>query len=98
MLDYEFHPEARRELAEELKYLTQIDQTLTPGFGLEIEAAITLIRTQPELFRLRKNHRRINLQRFSFYLPFNVIDDTVFIYAIAHSARRPGYWKKRLSS
>ena len=50
------------------------------------------------MFRLREgNYRRANLDRFPFYLPYIIRDETLIILAIAHNSRHPDYWKQRIS-
>jgi len=36
------------------------------------------------------------LQRFPFRVIYIELPDAMWIVAIAHCARKPGYWKKRL--
>lgn len=41
--------------------------------------------------------RKVQLQRFDEYgLVYTVIDDTLWIVAVAHARRKPGYWIARL--
>jgi plasmid stabilization system protein ParE len=40
--------------------------------------------------------RRVVLQRFPYFIVFFDWQDEIYIVAIAHSKRRPGYWKKRV--
>lgn len=40
--------------------------------------------------------RRVVLQRFPYFIVFFDWQDEVYIVAVAHSKRRPGYWKKRV--
>lgn len=39
--------------------------------------------------------RRYVIQRFPFALLYQVLEDAIEIVAIAHSRRRPGYWRGR---
>jgi plasmid stabilization system protein ParE len=40
--------------------------------------------------------RRVVLQRFPYFIVFFDWQDEVYIVAVAHAKRRPGYWKKRV--
>lgn len=40
-------------------------------------------------------HRRCILRVFPYSLVFRVEGDTVWIMAVAHMSRRPGYWRRR---
>lgn len=43
--------------------------------------------------------RRIRLQRFDEYdLVYTVVNDTLWIVAVAHAKRKPGYWVDRLTT
>ena len=43
--------------------------------------------------------RRIRLQRFDEYdLVYTVVNDTLWIVAMAHAKRKPGYWIDRLTT
>ena len=41
--------------------------------------------------------RRLVLREFPFSVVYRASPDRVVIYAFAHSKRRPGYWRSRLS-
>lgn len=40
--------------------------------------------------------RRVVLRRFPYFIVFFDWQDEVYIVAVAHAKRRPGYWKKRV--
>ena len=95
-MKYRYHPEARNELAEALGFYHDIDFELADRFHHEIARAIHVISNNPQIRRLReKSWRRYNLNRFPFYLPYSIENDTIVILAIAHQSRKPGYWKNR---
>lgn len=92
-----FHPEAELELDSAVAYY----ENRRRGLGLELERevfrATDAIREAPGRWTVHKGDvRKYALHRFPFTVFFLVIDDTVWIVAVAHAARRPGYWKKRL--
>ena len=41
--------------------------------------------------------RRAALRRFPYGLVYVVLDDVLWIVAVAHSRRRPGYWHQRMN-
>ena len=47
--------------------------------------------------RLRRSYRRVNLKVFPFYGACAIEEDLVWVLAISHGHRRPGYWMKRMS-
>ena len=66
------------------------------------EKTLADIATKPLRFSLMEmrrnpgNIRRARLKNFPIYIPFQVFDADVYVLAVAHAARRPGYWRKRL--
>ena len=93
-----FHPAAEPELLEALRYYRDIDHFLGKDLDNRISRMIADIKKHSRMFRLREgNYRRANLDRFPFYLPYIIRDETLIILAIAHNSRHPDYWKQRIS-
>lgn len=71
------------------------------GLGAEFFDAVghivSLIQAQPEMGTLSKDRRtrRVLVPRFPYEVVYQVFEDEIVIVAIAHSKRRPDYWKKR---
>ena len=93
------HPAADEELAEAVLYYTEIDSELGVRFYGEIARLIQEVCTQPQRFRRFDPPAR---RHFSTWFPYAVIyldqPDRVWIVAVMHLKRRPGYWKRRLKS
>jgi plasmid stabilization system protein ParE len=78
------------------------------GIGLgdrllsEIQAAITLISAHPTIgeavprVRVREKVRRVPLRHFPFLLVYREYPDYLEVVALAHTSRRPKYWRSRL--
>lgn len=71
------------------------------GFGEEFlaaaEAALAFIRAHPESGRPGPHGTRSHpAKRFPFRLIYEVQPDRIWIVAVAHLSRRPGYWVRRL--
>ena len=65
-------------------------------FKDEVDRYVLWIADHPELYRLRPGgYRRINLRVFPYYIPYVVRDETLWILAVAHAARKPLYWISR---
>ncbi len=73
-----------------------------PGLGRwfydEVIAHLDWIAATPDVPRLRKGYRRVNLKVFRFYVAYVIESDRVWILAVAHGSTRPGYWRKRMRS
>jgi plasmid stabilization system protein ParE len=92
----EFHPEADAELSAQFEFYQQQQAGLGHRFYLEVLACVDWLRENPTLPRARKGFRRINLKVFPFYIAYVVEADVIWVLAVAHGSRKPGYWKGRL--
>ena len=98
MRSYEFHPEAQAELLEiTQRYLSQ-DEAVGEDFRAEVRRAVESILENPEASQVIAAHgvRRKVLQRFPHGLYYILRAGCVFIIALGHHKRRPGYWRERL--
>lgn len=91
-----FHHEADQELTEAQAWYRKRSEVAAQAFALEIDHAIRSIADAP----LRWPHglrgeRRFVLDRFPYTLLYRVRADHIFITAVAHQSRRPGYWRHR---
>lgn len=98
-----YHPEALAELGAAQDWY----EAEMPGLGLElqdaIEEAIDRIKATPEAapawpdIDAPVTVRRALIRRFPFALAYFVHAGTVSIIAVAHTSRKPGYWRHRLA-
>jgi toxin ParE2 len=88
---------AQRELDEAVSYYNGQVAGLGDAFLLEVVATIERIRRFPEGWHpLGKNIRRCRLRRFPYGLIYQPDKNEILIIAVAHSHRRPSYWRDRL--
>jgi plasmid stabilization system protein ParE len=91
------HGAARAELDEAITYY----EGCTPGLGLDlqskVEEAVANIQQNPQSWRPHKQtgFRKYFVGRFPFIVFYLETSDCIWIVAIAHHSRRPGYWKRR---
>ncbi len=91
-----FHSEAEQELAEHEAWYRQRSEVAAQGFLLELDHAIAAVAEAPERWPIgRHGDRRYVFPRYPFTLLYRVHGDHVFITAVAHQSRRPGYWHHR---
>lgn len=69
-----------------------------------VERCLALIAEAPERWPIYPMRRRVVylvrryvMQEYPYVLPYYVWGDTVFVLAVAHTSRKPGYWLSRLS-
>jgi plasmid stabilization system protein ParE len=94
-----FHPEAREELVESARFLDE----KTSGLGLDFLAAVQKATDRltrfPESGPVENtNIRKCLVRGFPFTLLYEVNPDHIYIAAVMHQHRRPGYWKGRLGN
>lgn len=96
-MNYKFHPEAEQELHQAaLRYESEV-RGLGRRFGEEVERVIQLLLEHPELGSILDNDlRHFILRRFPFSIVYATATNLVYIVAIAHSSRKPGYWQPRV--
>ncbi len=91
-----FAEEARQELLDGISSYEEVCADLGARFKDEVDRCALWIVGHPELYRLRPTgYRRINLRVFPYYVAYVVRGETLWILAIAHSARKPLYWISR---
>lgn len=89
---------AQRELDEAVAYYNSQAPGLGDAFLLETVAAIDRISRFPRAWHpLGENTRRCRLRRFPYGLIYHEEQGEVLIVAVAHSHRRPDYWRDRLA-
>lgn len=94
-------PEAEDETRAAALWYEQQRSGLGVEFLTAVDVAIQRIRQAPLRFAhvesLPEEHnvRRVLVDRFPFMLVYVVQGDEIRIVAVAHTSRRPGYWRNR---
>jgi toxin ParE1/3/4 len=92
-----FHPEASQEYTQAAEYYAAIAPELGGRFYDEIERLIDQVRRQPDRFLcVSPPARRALARKFPYSVVYLDEPDRVWIIAVMHAKRRPGYWRKRL--
>ena len=88
---------ARREFLAQLVHYDLQEAGVGARFAAEIEAATARAIAFPLAGSpASKNTRRVFLKGFPFALVYRPDADGVVVFAVAHHARRPGYWSSRV--
>jgi len=97
MKPYAYHPDANAEYAVAMENYATISPELGKRFYGEIEDMVAEIRNAPLRNRQYDPPARRNLAR---HFPYAVVyldePDRVWIVAVMHLHREPGYWKYRM--
>ena len=97
MRSVEFHPEAQDEFIS----AAQFYERQTEGLGLDF--IITVAQTYERLLEFPasgppfgRQLRRLLVPKFPYGLLYRVESERIYIIAVMHLRRRPGYWRSRL--
>ncbi len=94
------HPEALTELrVAERFYQEGGGHELAANFIARVEAALRLISRDPSRFPHLLTERKIQkcrVKHFPFSLYYIDRKNDVWVIAITHHKRKPGYWKRRV--
>ena len=88
---------AKKELAKAIAYFEEKEVGLGFRFRMEFDHAVTLIRENPYIGAVweRSSYRHWVIERFRYVLYYMLKQEAIWIVAVAHSSRRPNYWKHR---
>jgi toxin ParE1/3/4 len=92
----EFHPDAQDELISAARFY----EDHTGGLGLDF--VLTVQRTYERVLDfprsgtpLGRRLRRVLVPKFPYGLLYRIEPDRIYIVAVMHLHRRPGYWRSR---
>jgi hypothetical protein len=92
----EFHPEAFEEMLESARFYEARAEGLGGDFLAAVEETTRRIEQFPEAAPIVKSGVR---NRLVFGFPFTILyerqEDVIWIAAVMHQHRKPGYWKDR---
>ncbi len=97
MIVVSFHRMAAKELRESHAWYGNRDREVAERFEQAVDDAVNRIREEPKSHPVEmKQFRWVRVRRFPYRLVFEVeSDERVLIIAVAHSSRRPRYWRRR---
>lgn len=93
---YAFHPEALAEFEAASDFYSERQIGLEVRFIDAVESAIRRICDSPERWSVFDGEiRRILVHVFPYAVLYVAEPDCIYIIAIMHCSRQPGYWKAR---
>lgn len=93
----EFHPAASDEVDDSAAHYEGLIGGLGTRFIEEVERASELLESYPEIGQeLDSDIRHFVLADFPHSLIYAIEPGLVWVLAVAHHKRRPGYWKNRV--
>ena len=96
MVKRKYAPEARAEVILGAEHYEACREGLGQRFVDAVEAAAKRLRTNPRLYPfLRRPYRRCPVARFPYGIIYRIDRDEIYVVAVAHGSRKPGYWLER---
>ncbi|WP_084481217.1 type II toxin-antitoxin system RelE/ParE family toxin [Ruania albidiflava] len=101
-LELRFHPEARAELLADVKWYDDREFGLGGRFGLAVRSAVDAAAQSPDSWALWPGWDREPVVRskgvgdFPYRVVYVVRNESLIVVAVAHTKRRPGYWRERV--
>ena len=84
------------ELVDVAEWYQQKRSGLGAEFSDEVRRALMQVKERPDAYpKTFLSARRCLISRFPYSIIFKQTGDVVWVLAVAHTSRRPGYWKER---
>jgi len=91
------HEGARLEANQATVWYAERSRPAARNFQRELLSAFSRAAHSPGRYRpYLHGTRRVLLKKFPYFVVFLDWQDEVFVVAVAHAKRRPGYWKARV--
>jgi plasmid stabilization system protein ParE len=86
---------------KEIKFSYDWYQSQADGLGedfiSELEASFKIITEFPETWPNFQTHfKRYSLSKFPFSVIYQKSDENLYVVAVMHHRRKPGYWEQRI--
>ena len=96
MLKLTFHPDVFCEIKASYSWYQEKAEGLGKDFMNELELAYQAIIDFPQTWpKFQKGFRRFLLSRFPFSVIYRKNGNLIYVVAIMHNSRNPGYWLNR---
>jgi plasmid stabilization system protein ParE len=92
----EFHPDAAQEANDAVDYYEALPAGLGDDFRAELDTALSRIQQNPQMYAAESGSIRVcPLHRFPYSIYYEELADRIWVAAVGHQSRRPGYWARR---
>ena len=97
MFNITFHPDIEYEVRASYEWYQKQAEGLGDDLLTELEMAYQAIIEFPDTWpKFQKGCRRFLLRKFPFSVIYQIDNKTVYILAVMHNSRKPGYWTERI--
>lgn len=92
-----FHPDVADEIKASYEWYQKQADGLGNDFIVELESACEAIAELPDTWpKFSTNYRRFLLGKFPFSVIYRTNKHSIFVVAVMHNSKKPGYWKNRV--
>ena len=92
-----FHPDVELEVKASYTWYENQADGLGDDFINELESAYDAIEELPDTWpKFQKYFRRFILSKFPFSVIYSSKKKQLYVVAVMHNSRKPGYWLKRI--
>lgn len=96
MISVQFHSEAEAEFSDAASFYESRLVGLGTLFSAEVQTSVGFIRAYPDAGSpLGSKLRKVVIKRFPYSVIYRREEQSIYVVAVAHHRRRPGYWKDR---
>lgn len=103
-MKYRIHPAAEQEAEEAAEWYGVQVPALAVEFARQYALAVDWIAEKPRMYAPAEDgppgvecRNLTHLGRFPYRVVYAIVGDEIFIVAVAHHNRRPGYWRDRVT-
>jgi plasmid stabilization system protein ParE len=94
--DVFFHPEAQAEYDAAIAWYQARSPQSSQRFETEVERILARIESAPDMFpKYDALHRFAVLRRFPYSIIYQAQAPRIYVVAVTHGSRLPGYWRGR---
>ena len=91
-----FHPDVKNEIKYSYRWYEKQAKGLGEDFLNELEASYQIIKEFSEAWpNFQDGFKRYVLAKFPFSIIYRKSGGKIYIIAVMHNRRKPGYWHKR---
>lgn len=97
MLGIKFHPDVAKEIKSSYRWYQEQAYGLGNDYLSELELSFQMICELPNTWpKFESNFRRFILSKFPFSVIYHFNEKNIFVVAVMHNSRKPGYWNERV--
>jgi plasmid stabilization system protein ParE len=95
-LNIQFHKFAVEETAAAVDWYRDRSPAAADGFMRELNTLLAQVVSSPAIFaRADPGYRRAVFRHYPFSIVYTERQNQIYVIAVAHAKRRPGYWRNR---